>query len=228
MGGIRFRKGFSLVELLIVLTILTILMMTAVAILNPGALVGRGRDTRRKKDLTLIKTAFEEYLSDRGSYPDQVLIDSLRCGSDDFSPWINSWPCDPNGQAYKIVVQDSSSPEWFKVLAELENKHDPQIPAGWYSYDSTTYKVGDGSYSTEDVNYGVSSSNVGWYDFVLHSSCQWFEDDHSHDTCYVRSADGNGCSGAAGNACSGNNCYARDDCHLTDICKVTCCSFACN
>ena len=63
------RKGFTLIELMVVVTILAIMSMILVGIINPIALVNRGRDARRKKDLARIKTAFEEYYNDKGCYP---------------------------------------------------------------------------------------------------------------------------------------------------------------
>ncbi len=232
MGNVR-RSGFTLIEVLLVMAILMILLVIMAATINPFAMIGKGWDARRKKDLGRIKVAFEEYMNDKGCYPDQDRVDGLmetaNCGSEVFEPWLNSWPCDPKGQPYFLVIDNGNPtcPRWYKILTNLENQKDPGIPAGWYDYGNA-YHVGNGAYGINDVNYGVSSTNVNWYDYVLDPSCHWYANNHAFDECYLRSAGGGGCAGASDNSCSGLNCYARNDCHLTDICKVSCCGAACN
>lgn len=225
-------RAFTLVELLIVMAILIILAVIMVAIINPIALTGKGLDARRKKDIGRIRVAFEEYQSDKGCYPSEEVVGGLMlessCRSNIFEPWLNNWPCDPaTGRPYIVIVgpNQSTCPSWFRILVNLENREDPEIPDGWY-LRGDDYHIG--AYGIEDVNYGTSSTNVSWDDYVLDSSCRWYADNHSFDECYVKSVGGGGCSGAINNACSGDNCYARNDCHLTDICKVSCCGSACN
>lgn len=232
-SGLACRQvGFTLVEVLLVMAILMILVVTMVGTIDPIALVGKGKDARRKKDLGRIRVALEEYFSDKGCYPPQTMIDDLgnqsNCNSGIFQPWLSNWPCDPDGQPYIIIISsvDTSCSRWFKILTNLENRNDADIPEGWYELGDT-YHVGDGTYGVNDVNYGTSSTNVNWYDFVLDPSCEWHAEDHSDDLCYVRSPDGL-CNGAPDNQCSGSNCYALNNCRVSDICKVNCCGLACN
>lgn len=150
------RKAISLVELLIVMAIVVILLIIAVATLNPAGIMFKGRDAQRKKDLSRIKVAFEEYYNDKGCYPDQKLVADLvqkkYCGSNIFSPWLGRWPCDPNGQTYQIVVGPTfTCPTWFYVMTSLENKTDVQQyiqSAGYKSEIGVT------------MNYAVTSENV--------------------------------------------------------------------
>lgn len=223
------NRAFTLVELLLVMAILLILAVIMVGTINPLALVGKGADARRKKDIGRIKVAFEEYQSDKGCYPTQTIIDNLmnvdNCKSNIFRPWLNTWPCDPHGQPYIVITDPSNTtcPRWFRVLTNLSNHEDPYIPDGWYEREDTFHI---GSYSVNDVNYGTSSTNVNWDDYLLDPGCHWYADRHNYDECYTRSV-GGGCAGATSNSCSGDNCYARNDCHLTDLCKVSCCGAAC-
>ena len=97
-----------MVEVLLVVAILLIMIGIMTGTLNPLALINRGKDARRKKDIARIKIAMEEYMNDKGYYPFGDLLASLNnednCGEVVFSPWLSSWPCDPNGQSYILVV----------------------------------------------------------------------------------------------------------------------------
>lgn len=63
-----FYRGFTLIELMIVIVILGILMGTILPRLTGAQ--SRTRDTARKADLTGIAQALEVYLGDFGKYPD--------------------------------------------------------------------------------------------------------------------------------------------------------------
>jgi prepilin-type N-terminal cleavage/methylation domain-containing protein len=165
------RKGFSLIEITIVIAIVMILVAIVTSALKPIALVNRARDAQRKKDLDRIKIAFEEYNNDMGSYPGKDMVNLLRykgsCSSNVFKPWLSSWPCDPNGETYYILIPLNpdgtltDKPGWYKVLTNLEDKQDKDIPAGWYVPGAVQYV---GPYTHDQVNYGVSSQNVSWRD----------------------------------------------------------------
>jgi len=164
------ERGFTLVEILIVMVIFLILAVALVSSFDPIATIAKAYDTRRKKDLGRIKIAFEEYFSDKGCYPTQdrvdELMDSDNCFGDVFSPWLPRWSCNREGKTYDVVVggNDVNCPSWFKLLTNLENRLDEDIPEGWYNLVGFTF--GDGSYGIEDANYGVSSTNVLWNDPV--------------------------------------------------------------
>ncbi len=219
-------KGITLVELLVCVSILAILILILTTTLNPIAMMNRGNDARRKKDLNKIKTAFEEYLNDKGHYPDAALVDQLmqrsNCGSNVMAPWLNTWPCDPiSGEPYKILTDSPEALKWYKVFTNLENKTDSDVPSGWYHLPDT-YHMGE--MTALDVNYGVSSTNVNWYDPFIDGNCTYHPLDHTQDVCNFYQ-DGS-CKGASNNACSGSNCYASPSCDKK--CKVACCEAGCN
>lgn len=147
------KSGFTLVEILIVITIIAIFGVMAIGIFNASGIQNKARDAQRKKDLNRIKVALEEYFNDNGSYPDGITGWNIRsnCGKSISSfSYLNPWPCDPTGQPYKIIV--GIKPNRFMVGAMLEYKKDKDIING----------TGLG------VNYGVSSSNILWNKFNVY------------------------------------------------------------
>ncbi|MDD3488148.1 MAG: type II secretion system protein [Candidatus Pacebacteria bacterium] len=58
------KKGFTLLELLIVIGILAILSTTIVLVINPAELLAKARDSQRISDLNTLKTAIAFYLTE--------------------------------------------------------------------------------------------------------------------------------------------------------------------
>ena len=63
------KKGFTLLELLIVIGIMAILATAATVVLNPAELLRQARDSQRMSDLDAIKTAIALHLA-TGNIPD--------------------------------------------------------------------------------------------------------------------------------------------------------------
>ena len=65
---IRYRqKGFTLIEVLIVIAIIAILGAIAVMTLNPAQASQRARDAQRRKDVATYQTIIEQYITDNRS-----------------------------------------------------------------------------------------------------------------------------------------------------------------
>ncbi len=78
------KKGFTLVELLIVIGILAVLATATVLILNPGELLAQGRDSSRISDMNTLNSAMSVYLTDKtGTYsvPDTTSTNVAVTGS---------------------------------------------------------------------------------------------------------------------------------------------------
>ena len=58
------KKGFTLLELLIVIGILAILSTTIILVINPAQLLKRARDSQRISDLNTMKTAIAYYVTE--------------------------------------------------------------------------------------------------------------------------------------------------------------------
>jgi len=63
------NKGFTLLEVLIVIALITIIAVIALVVLNITSQVDKARDGRRKNELATLQTALEDYYNDHGCYP---------------------------------------------------------------------------------------------------------------------------------------------------------------
>ncbi len=70
------RKSFTLIELLIVITIIGILAIALVPRISSGP--SRARDIQRKADLQNLATAVELYYADHGEYPNSGSFSGTR------------------------------------------------------------------------------------------------------------------------------------------------------
>lgn len=73
VSKINEQKGFTLVELAIVISIAIILLITFL-ITNSVENVAKARDNKRLGDIALLDQAINSYLLDKNSYPDDVNV----------------------------------------------------------------------------------------------------------------------------------------------------------
>jgi prepilin-type N-terminal cleavage/methylation domain-containing protein len=107
------KAAFTLIELLIVITIIGILAVALVPRISQGP--ARARDVARKADLQNIASALELYFADNSSYPDNT---STTWDADIASYLGGTTPTDPSGTAYDYVV--GSAFTTYAVVATLE------------------------------------------------------------------------------------------------------------
>lgn len=116
------NRGLTMVEVIIVITILALLMLLALSLFPKQ--IEKARDARRKSDLGKIKVVFEDYYNDNGCYPEQEILDD--CGGAALAPRLNAVPCDPaTGQPYVYVPE--SECKGYRIYASLEKGDDPVI-----------------------------------------------------------------------------------------------------
>jgi len=92
----KIKKGFTLLELLIVIGILAILSTTIILVINPAQLLKKARDSQRISDLNTMKTAIAYYITeaadpDIGSlYSAQTYSDlaAVKCGAAGVAPAV--------------------------------------------------------------------------------------------------------------------------------------------
>ncbi len=146
-------KGFTLVELLVVISLIGILATLFLANLNVAR--ERGRDAQRKSDLKNIETALRIYYNDKGNYPCsnstfQILGCGIQstCSSVTLCSWGGSFVS--GSQTYMSVLsKDPLSPsrdyryaqtdgDSFTLKACLENASDDKCNSTTESWCNTT------------------------------------------------------------------------------------------
>jgi len=141
----RKKSGFTLIELMIVLTIIGFFILAALWAYQVQ--VFKGRDARRKADLGKLQRVLEDYLSDHVCYPE-----TLEC-QQDFAPYLSQIPCDPvnseNHIYYYSVSNEEGCKKWYKIFTTLE-----------YQKDQMIAKIGCTPETCGAFNYVVSSPNV--------------------------------------------------------------------
>lgn len=124
------QKGFTIIELLVVIVIIGILV--ALTLPNLFSAQARGRDTDRKNELKNVQTKLETYFNDNGSYPadwDEAVANADVTTEERTGPRNDNYSYTSDGQSYTLT-------------AILENENDP---------DGETVD-GDRVYTLQSVN----------------------------------------------------------------------------
>lgn len=119
------RKGFTLIELVIVIAVIGLLVTVSLSLINPAGQFKKARDIKRKSDLLQIQAALELYRADQNSYPSAL----PGCGSSisiNNIVYLRSRPCDPrnSGQYVYSYITTFSPPTTYSLIACLENVND--------------------------------------------------------------------------------------------------------
>ena len=139
------KKGFTLVELLVVMAILGVLVTVTIGSFRSSQ--ARGRDAQRKSDLKQVASALELYYSDYGKYPDTVTWGAeFTDGKTVYFKVIPKDPVSANSYYYRIV--DSGTNQKFQLFTFLENTQDPSLITTSYSCGSKT------------CNFSITSPNT--------------------------------------------------------------------
>ncbi len=97
------RRGFTLIELMIVMTVISILMSVAVPMYTKA--LTRSKETILRQNLFTMRTVIDEYTYDKGKAP-QTLDDLVQAG------YLRKIPIDPitgSDQGWRIIMEDASN-----------------------------------------------------------------------------------------------------------------------
>jgi len=97
------RRGFTLVELMIVMTVITVIISLAVPMYRKA--IVRAKESVLRNNLFTIRTLIDEYTFDKQKAP-QTLEDLVREG------YLRQIPLDPitsSNQTWRIVMEDTMS-----------------------------------------------------------------------------------------------------------------------
>ncbi|MCL4358507.1 MAG: prepilin-type N-terminal cleavage/methylation domain-containing protein [Patescibacteria group bacterium] len=100
------KKSFTLIEILIVLSIIAILAAVLILILKPGLIFAKARDAQRMTDLSNINNAVNIYLIDNPANfigTSSIVYTSLPDTSSTCGAWSNQLPTLPSGWTYNCV-----------------------------------------------------------------------------------------------------------------------------
>lgn len=153
MNKLIKKTGFTLVELLVVISIIGILTMISVSSYSSAQI--KARDSERKSNLDAVSKALMLYYNDNGYFPnltsDQIFGNSsVGLTGANAIVYMRETPIDPKNvdeYVYRYVVSPSGIS--FNLFANLENKKDSQCSGG-YSVNGIGYTF----------CYGVSSPNT--------------------------------------------------------------------
>lgn len=134
------KKGFTLVELLVVITIMSILTVITVGQFQTAR--SKANDVARKADLSSLGKALQMYYADYGKFPDK---DN---GQINGTTWGGTF--EDNGYVYMKVIPKDRNTSWsycykvslkldkFGLYSKLENDKDSDYRAAGYSCNNLT------------------------------------------------------------------------------------------
>lgn len=147
--------GFTLVEIMIVVTLIAIIA-TVGLMNNVSNSLQKGRDGKRKQDLSKLVRVLEDYYNDNNHFPYYDPSTGIIAGSpwgEPFGSYVPQLPADPSApsQQYYYLSGESGNPNFFVLYARLENKTDDDIALTGCS---------SGCGPNLSYNYAIHSSNV--------------------------------------------------------------------
>ncbi len=123
---IRDSKGFTLVELLVVISIIGILATVALVSLNSARI--KARDAKRVADIRQIALALEFCYNETQKYIPSASFPAagapMTCGG---NTYITAMPADPKGGNYDYRVNIEADPQKYVLRAALELLTNPAL-----------------------------------------------------------------------------------------------------
>jgi len=120
-------RGFTLVELILVMAVLGVMATTLIIAINPLGQFQKSRDAQRKSDLRQIQSALEMFRSDNGSYPTSLTncsgtyLGNASCTV----KYMSKIPSDPKSGSY-VYTPGAAPASTYTLKACLENVNDTQ------------------------------------------------------------------------------------------------------
>lgn len=145
MFKLSTQKGFTLIEILIVVTIIGVLTGVVISVINPAKSRAKAEDSVRHTTIEKLSQGINAYrhASLEDVYPaveDGVPV-GLGTGTSGIGPYINEWPNgNPKNSVYIYAVNDATDPKEFAVCSESALSSGTRKIAIVYSSVSDTIK----------------------------------------------------------------------------------------
>lgn len=126
------EHGFTLIELIVVITIIGILFVVVGTLFNPLGQIHKANNATRQHDLNEIKSALDAYFNDTGCYPLSIPFGSSWTSGK--TVYMQKVPedvsCSSTNPANCYVYQTNGSvcPQWNILYAQLQQPIDTSIP----------------------------------------------------------------------------------------------------
>jgi len=172
------KKGFTLLELLIVIGILAILSTTMILVLNPAEILRKTRDSRRMTDLVTLRDAINYYLTD-------VTSPSIGATATSYNNVSISVSCTSFAGAATSTAQTVDGTGWIPInfTSMAGGSLIPSLPL---DPNPTAYNATTGRYYV----YLVSANNT--FELVANMESDYYKNGGTGD---VESKDGGKISG---------------------------------
>lgn len=172
-----FKKAFTIVELIVVITILAIL--STIAFISLSDYTWKSKDAVRMSDLKNIQKVLQLYETKNSSYPEPDLVNwkSVFWETAFLKVWkLNSLPKDPNWEFYFYELNQDW---WYKLKANLENGEEFVLSISWdwkvalgtwtQNIPAKVYKnckeIKDDKPNSPDWEYSISPN---WTEFIVY------------------------------------------------------------
>jgi len=136
------RKSFSLVEILVVVTIISLL--AGIAATSYAQFIRQSRDAKRKTDIEQIRAAIEMYRNFNNVYPTAGAAPGMDFGTggitDSSSTYLSKLPNDP--QAVRSYYYEYDSGQDYRLCAYLESSGAPYAATSCGGGLQCTYCMG--------------------------------------------------------------------------------------
>jgi general secretion pathway protein G len=160
-SSLKKDRGFTLIELIVVVTIIAVLFVGLAIVFNPLSQLNKSQNTVRQHDLEEIKSSLDMYYDDTGCYPTSITFFRQFVSND--KVYMSTVPEDPkcqsNGQNCYIYQTDttSSCPQWNVLYAKLAPPVSENATCPLSAISSTCVPT---NYTALGLNYCVPSGKL--------------------------------------------------------------------
>jgi prepilin-type N-terminal cleavage/methylation domain-containing protein len=165
--------GFTLIELVVVVMMISVLVTGSILILNPIKQLQKAKDAQRQQDLAQVRSALDTYYNDNNCYPNSDFFYFGTSFSQNGVSFMQKVPQDPDfasgsnkPYAYLVDTLSSSCPQWNVLFAKAASVQNLQVGCPLTQMtDSNGNTCVPANYETLGYNYCLPSGKVNC-DFI--------------------------------------------------------------